>query len=383
MYRNLHFLHPEHQTVLLRTDYNVPLENGLIQNNLRIKKSLPTIQYLLDHQVKKLVIISHLGRPEGKVMPEFSLNPVAAELSLLLQREVFFAPETTGEATKQLISEAPEGAVILLENLRFHPGEEENSKDFAESIFDTVQPDCFVQDGFGVLHRSHASTDALPRLLPSAMGLLVEQEIENLKKVQENPLHPVLLIIGGAKVKDKSPLIEHFASLSDYIYVGGKIAADGFTSDLPQITIASDFNEDESGAKLDIGPKSLDQLIDLVLKSRTIIWNGTLGLTEKPPFDFASRVIAESIGVKNPAENLSVICGGDTTGFVENLLQNRYSDQPPLNFSLVSTGGGASLEFLIHGTLPGLEVLKTVWSKNHASVNFAIITWTCLGAENN
>ena len=359
MYRNLHFLHPEHQTVLLRTDYNVPLENGIIENNLRIEKSLPTIRYLLDHQVKKLVIISHLGRPEGRVMPEFSLRPVAAELSHLLRREVFFAPETTGEATKQLISEAPEGAVILLENLRFHPGEEENSKDFAESIFDTVQPDCFVQDGFGVLHRAHASTDALPRLLPSAMGLLVEQEIENLKKVQENPLHPVLLIIGGAKVKDKSPLIEHFASLSDHIFVGGKIAADGFTSDLPQITVASDFAEDESGAKLDIGPKSLDQLIDLVLKSRTIIWNGTLGFTEKPPFDFASRVIAETIGAKNPAENLSVICGGDTTGFVENLLQNRYSDQPLLNFSLVSTGGGASLEFLIHGTLPGLEVLKS------------------------
>ena len=333
MYRNLHFLHPEHQTVLLRTDYNVPLENGLIQNNLRIEKSLPTIEYLLDHQVKKLVIISHLGRPEGKVMPEFSLRPVAAELSRLLQREVFFAPETTGEATKQLISEAPEGAVILLENLRFHPGEEDNSLDYAQAIFDTVQPDCFVQDGFGVLHRAHASTDALPRLLPSA--------------------------IGGAKVKDKSPLIEHFSKLADYIFVGGKIAADGFTSDLPQITVASDFNEDESGAKLDIGPKSLDQLIDLVLKSRTIIWNGTLGLTEKPPFDFASRVVAEAIGAKSPAENLSVICGGDTTGFVENLLQNRYSDQPPLTFSLVSTGGGASLEFLIHGTLPGLEVLKS------------------------
>ena len=185
MYRNLHFLHPEHQTVLLRTDYNVPLKNGIIENNLRIEKSLPTIQYLLDHQVKKLVIISHLGRPEGKVVPEFSLRPVAAELSHLLRREVLFAPETTGEATKQLISEAPEGTVILLENLRFYPGEEENSIDFAQAIFDTVQPDCFVQDGFGVLHRAHASTDALPRLLPSAMGLLVEQEIENLKKVQE------------------------------------------------------------------------------------------------------------------------------------------------------------------------------------------------------
>ena len=342
---------------LIRVDFNVPLdENFKVTDNTRIEAAKPTIEKILKDG-GTAVLMSHLGRPKGERNDKYSLRHIVSEVEKVLGKKVIFVDDCVGEVAEKAVAAAPAGSVVLLENLRYHNEEEKGDENFSKQL--AKLGDIYVNDAFGTAHRAHASTDALPRLLPSAMGLLVEQEIENLKKVQENPLHPVLLIIGGAKVKDKSPLIEHFASLSDYIFVGGKIAADGFTSDLPQITVATDFTEDESGAKLDIGPKSLDQLIDLVLKSHTIIWNGTLGLTEKPPFDFASRVIAESIGAKNLAENLSVICGGDTTGFVENLLQNRYSDQTPLNFSLVSTGGGASLEFLIHGTLPGLEVLKT------------------------
>ena len=242
--------------------------------------------------------------------------------------------------------------IILLENLRFDANEEKNSDDFIKQIIDSTHADTFVQDGFAVTHRAHASTDAVAKFLPTYAGLLVEKEIENLTKVLQNPTKPLLLIIGGAKVDDKQPLIEKFSSLADHIAVGGKIAADGYASENPKIYVAEDFDENGAGEKLDIGPISTAKIANFIKDAKTIIWNGLLGYAEDPAYATASTIVAELMGEKTDAT--TIICGGDTTGFVESLLE----DHPNLQYSLISTGGGAALEFLLNPDLPGLKVVK-------------------------
>lgn len=340
----------KNKTILMRADYNVPLKDGKITDDLRIRASLPTLKYLLDHGAKQIVLLSHLGRPKGQSNPEFTLSPVANILrQLLLKENIGFYPLPTADAPLHIPSDAK---IALLENLRFHPGEEANDPDFIKSIVDAVHPDIYVQDGFAVVHRAHASTDAVKNFLPVYAGLLVESEVKNLSSAIQNPARPLLLIIGGAKVEDKQPLIDKFTDLADHIYVGGKIAADGYTSKNPKIQIAHDFDEDAEGRKLDIGPLSTGELAGLITDAATIIWNGVLGLTEDPAFATASTITAELIGEKAGAT--TVICGGDTTGFVETLSH----DHPNLHYSLVSTGGGAALEFLLGKKLPGLESIK-------------------------
>ena len=241
--------------------------------------------------------------------------------------------------------------IVLLENLRFNPGEEEDSLEFIKNIIDATGADIYVQDGFAVVHRAHASTDAVAKYLPVYMGLLLEKEVKNLEKVAKNPEKPVLLIIGGAKVEDKEPLIEKFAKDAQQIVVGGKIAADGYKGS-DNIYVAEDFDEDGSGAKLDVGPVSMTKIAGYITDAKTIIWNGLMGKAEDPAYATASTITAEMIGEKEDAT--TVICGGDTTGFVENLMK----DHPNLKYSLVSTGGGAALEFLLGKDLPGLKVIK-------------------------
>lgn len=335
------------KNILIRVDYNVPLKDGKVESDLRIRASLPTINYLLEQGAKKIILISHLGRPEGKINPEFTLQPVVKELEKLLPgpKIGFYNLPKTGEK----IEIPADVKIALLENLRFDPGEEENSKDFIKNIIDSVNADTFVQDGFAVVHRAHASTDAVKNFLPIYAGLLLEKEVTNLKKTLENPEHPVILIIGGAKVEDKQPLIDKFVDIADYILVGGKIAADGYKSDNPKIIVANDFDEDAEGNKLDIGPVSTAEFVKYLENAKTIIWNGCLGKTEDPAFATASSIIADVIG-KNQ-NTTSIICGGDTTGFVENYTKTHKD----LNYSLISTGGGASLEFLLGKTLPGLN----------------------------
>ena len=271
---------------------------------------------------------------------------------LLPNQTVNFIDDVSGPDVEAAVRNLPQGGILLLENLRFYSGEESNSADFAREIIESTHAKLFVQDGFAVLHRAHASTSALAYEIPTVAGLLVEKEVNTLLSATHRPKSPVLLSIGGAKVSDKQPLIDHFIDKVDHIAVGGKIAADGFSSNHPKIYLAEDFSTDSAGAKLDIGPKSTAKILKLIESARTVIWNGTMGLTEQPEFAKASIAIATAIAQH---KNLtSIICGGDTTGFVENLQKT----QPNLHFSLVSTGGGASLELLLGKNLPGLDALE-------------------------
>ena len=337
------------KVVLVRVDYNVPMKDGKITDDLRIRASLPTLNYLLEAGAKKIILISHLGRPKKKNNPELTLVPVAEELRKLLPgQKISFCslPETS-----EKIGEVDDAKIVLLENLRFDAGEEENSADFIKNIINAVDAEVYVQDGFAVVHRAHASTSAVAKFLPVYMGLLLEKEVTNLEKVADDPEKPVLLIIGGSKVDDKKPLIEKFANKAGQIAVGGKIAADGYVGG-NNIYVAEDFDEDTNGAKLDIGPLATVKIAGFIADAKTVIWNGLLGKAEDPAYATASTIVAEMIGEKEDAE--TVICGGDTTGFVENLMK----DHPNLKYSLVSTGGGAALELLAGKKLPGLEVIE-------------------------
>lgn len=340
----------KNKTILLRTDYNVPLKDGKVENDLRIRASLPTINYLLEHGAKKIFIISHLGRPEGKENFDFTLSPVTKTLQELLPKQTigFYSLPENSEPIKGVPKEVK---IALLENLRFDPGEEANDPDFIQKIIEATGAEIYIQDGFAVIHRAHASTDAIKKFLPVYAGLLIEKEIINLEKILQKPEKPVLLIIGGAKVEDKQPLIDKFTKIADQIVVGGKIAADGYKTKDDKIYVAEDFDEDSAGKKLDIGPISTAKIADKITDAKTIIWNGLLGYAEDPAYATSSTIAAEMLGEK--ANATTVICGGDTTSFVEELMK----EHPNLEYSLVSTGGGAALEFLLGKDLPGLKAI--------------------------
>lgn len=340
------------KTVLIRVDYNVPIKNGEIVEDFRISSSLSTIRYVLDRGAHKVILISHLGRPEGKYVPEMSLAPCAQRLSELLpDKDVRFSDMIYGPDARAAVDALPNGGVLLLENLRFVPDEEADSEQFAREIIAATGAEVFVQDGFAVIHRAHASTDAIARLLPSVAGFLLMQEVSNLEKAMTNPERPLLVIVGGAKVAEKQPLIEQFLPIADQIAVGGKIAADGFVSSSPKVYVAEDYARDANGAKLDIGPKSTEKIVEMIKNAKTIIWNGTLGLVEDSRFVNGSLAVARAMGENR---GMTIIGGGDTTGFVEQLLKTNGD----LSFNLISTGGGACLELLSGKKLPGLEVLQ-------------------------
>jgi len=363
----------EDKIVLVRTDYNVPLvpvEAGELENepiiinptseskqqiasDLRIHASLPTIKYLLEHKAAKIILMSHLGRPNGQRDKSLSLYVAAEKLAELLPGvTVNFVDDVSGPEVEMAIEDLPDGGILLLENLRFSPEEEANSEEFAREIVDSTHAELFVQDGFAVVHRAHTSTEAITHILPSVAGLLLEKEVKTLTEITKNPAHPFIVLIGGAKVADKQPLIDKFSSVADTIYVGGKIAADGYKSNNPKIIVAEDFDEDSTGVKLDIGPVSTTKLVELLQNAKTVLWNGVLGKVEDAAYATASTIVAKVIG-ENP-NITSVICGGDTSGFLENLC----ADDPELKFSLVSTGGGAALELLSGQALPGVDGLE-------------------------
>lgn len=342
----------KNQVVLVRTDYNVPLQDGKVADDLRIRASLPTLEYLLKQGAQNIIIISHLGRPEGKDK-SLSLEPVAEHLqSLLPSAKVAFADDVSGPDVEFALEDLPKGSILVLENLRFFSGEESNSEEFAREIVDSTHASIFVQDGFAVLHRAHASTVAIADLLPAYAGLLVEKEIKTLGKTLDSPTRPFAFVLGGAKVEDKQPLIDKFTSLADQIVIGGKIAADGYTSSDDKIYVANeDFDENSEGAKLDLGPLSTHQLLEKIKDAKTVLWNGVLGYAEDPAYATSSTALAQYLGTH--PEVASVICGGDTAAFVNHL----RTEHPDLEFSLISTGGGAALQFLAGGELPGLDVI--------------------------
>lgn len=345
------------QNVLMRVDYNVPLvqrEDGTfgVGNDLRIRASLPTIEYLREHGAKKIVLTSHLGRPKGRD-EALSLKPVAEALAELLGGvPVAFVDETSGPEVEAAVEELPEGGILLLENLRFDAAEKANDTDFAKAIADSTKATLFVQDGFGATHRAHASTSAIASILPAVAGLLVEQEVKLLTQVLQDPERPFVAIIGGAKIEDKQPMIDEFLPKADKLLIGGKIAADGYTSSDPKVYVAEDFDEDGEGNKLDIGPVATAKFVETLQGAKTVLWSGVLGKVEDAAFSTGSEIVAKFLG-ENP-QITSVVCGGDTAGYVESLKEQ----DPELKFSLISTGGGAALELLTGGEMPGIVALE-------------------------
>lgn len=387
------------QTVLLRSDFNVPLENGKISDDFRLRASLPTIERLLRDGCK-VVIISHLGRPDGKVNSEFSLEPVAAHLAKLLKRDVRFVDACIGKKVEMAVKKAPKASVIVLENLRFHAEEEANDSDFAQSLAHDSGGRYFVQDGFGVVHRAHASTAAITQFLPSVAGLLLEKEYNFLTGVMSRPKRPLLAILGGAKVSDKIEVVSRLVDQADQIFLGGAMAntfldyhghnmqASKFEADqkevvsqiydkatkkvgskfvnnflvLPSDLVVADNPETTATQTvdntaipagkmaLDIGPQSRQRLGVAIARAQTVFWNGTLGYTERTAFVAGSAVAAQALA--SHRQITSVIGGGDTAGYVINW-DTKHGD----SFSHVSTGGGASLELMSGQKLPGVETL--------------------------
>lgn len=385
----------EGKTVLLRADYNVPLDDdGNIADDFRIRASLPTVRKLLKSGCK-VVIISHLGRPEGRD-EKLSLAPVAERLSELLDRPIQFIDQTIGDKPRLLIKKAPKNSVMLLENLRFYKGEEANDTAFARELAKTSGAQYFVQDGFGVVHRAHASTVAITQYLPSVAGLLLKKEYQAITKAMQAPKKPLVAVLAGAKVSDKIEVVHALIDVADTIYIGGAMAntflanrgiflgksrvergvagivasiyakaakrASGSVDDF--IVLPKDLAVERNGERvtvplhevekedqaLDIGDKSITQLVKLVSKAKTVIWNGTLGVAEKPDFAHGSARLALTLATH--PEITSIVGGGDTADFVRD-----WDARKGKSFTLVSTGGGASLELMAGKKLPGIESL--------------------------
>lgn len=388
------------KTVLVRTDYNVPLEDGRVIDDFRIRASVPTIKKLLEYGCK-VVIISHLGRPKGPESTEFSLEPAALRLSELLGEPVRFVDQCVGAKVKMAVKRAPAHSVTVLENLRFHPEEKANDPEFAARLARDTNAAYFVQDGFGVVHRAHASTSAITMYLPSVAGLLLEREYMAITSAMSHPKRPLLALMGGAKVSDKIPIIKRLVRVADQVIIGGAMANTflahrghnvGASKVEPDQTAVIDDIYDlvtkkvgpemvdsflvlpidvavgakvdasarrknvavdtipEDGYALDIGDESIERMVAAIDRAQTIIWNGTLGMTEFPHFAHGSARAALEL-TEHP-EKESIIGGGDTAGFVIQW-DSRHGD----SFSHVSTGGGASLELMAGYKLPGIEAL--------------------------
>lgn len=388
------------KTVLVRVDYNVPFENGKIKDDYRICSSIPTLQALLARGCK-VVIIAHLGRPEGKVVPELSLEPVAEHLSELLGIGVQFVSDCIGDQVVMAVKNAPKTSVLLLENVRFYPGDETNDPSFAGQLAKSSQASYFVQDGFGVAHRAQASTSAITQFLPSVAGLLLEKEYMTITGAMEHPKRPLVAVMGGAKISDKIQLVERFVEIADKVIIGGAMAnnflrykgnpvgksrvedgvddviekvykaveakagagtADNFLVIPSDVAVAPEIGPEarrtnkkpsevtDNDIILDIGSAAVDRIDRELAGVGTVIWNGTLGYSELPEFAHGSARLA--LYLASHPEITSIIGGGDTADFVLH-----WDAAGGKSFSLVSTGGGAGLELMAGKKLPGIEAL--------------------------
>ena len=376
---------------LVRVDFNVPLdeESGDITDDSRIQATLPTIKYLIDRGTKT-VLCSHLGRPEGKVVEKLRMTPVARRLSQLLRKEVQTTRDCIGPDVEKAVEKLTEGDILLLENLRFHPDEERDSNAFAQAL--SRLADIYVNDAFGVSHRTHASIVGITNYLPAVAGLLVERELNTLGGILENPAHPFAELIGGAKVSDKIGLLENTMSKVDCLLIGGGMAAtflkaksyetglslvetdkldtavglmekatrNGIRLLLPVDVIVADEISAEAKAEttfienippasriVDIGPQTIKNFRKELQRCQTVFWNGPMGVNEIPQFAEGTKSMARLLASLNAA---TIIGGGSTA---EVVIEMKLAN----NMSFVSTGGGASLRFLGGKTLPGVEAL--------------------------
>lgn len=384
------------KSVLVRSDFNVPLDaDKNITDDGRIRAALPTLKLLLDAGAK-VIVVAHLGRPKGKVNPDYSLAPVAKRLQELAGVKVTLASDTVGEGAKAAVAEAKPGEIVLLENVRFNAAE--TSKDDAEREAFAKElaalADVFVSDGFGVVHRKQASVYDVAKLLPAATGLLVAKEIESLGKAVNNPERPYVVVLGGSKVSDKLGVIANLLSKADKLIVGGGMAytflaakgyevgtsllekdqidtvkgyietaekngvelllpvdtvvAPFFGADAPATVVPStEIPADQMG--LDIGPKTRELFADAIKSAKTVVWNGPMGVFEFPAFAEGTKAVAKAM---SESDAFSVIGGGDSASAVRNLGFDEST------FSHISTGGGASLELLEGKVLPGIAVLE-------------------------
>lgn len=387
---NLHDLEVKGKRAFVRVDFNVPMDGAKITDERRIEAAVPTIEYLLD-QGASVIVASHLGRPDGRVVAELSLESIAAKLGEVLDRKVEFIAEAAGQVVSARAEKLKPGEIIMLENLRFYPEEESNGIEFACELASLA--DVYVDDAFACVHRAHASIVGVPALLPHAAGFLVEEEFHTLHGLLEKPEHPFVAIIGGAKVADKFELLESLLKLVDTIVIGSAMAntfllaqghdvgksicepelKDRVTEFIVQaqersvalvlpidVVVAQSISKGEPTRKvavseigsgdlaLDLGPESAAAIEKVAGDAKTVFWNGTLGYTELDVYANASAAVAQAI-IQSGAR--SIIGGGDTAGFLD-----QYSN--PAKFSFVSTGGGAALELLAGKELPGIKALQ-------------------------
>lgn len=376
--------------VLVRVDFNVPLENGIVADDTRIKATIPTLQYLIDQRAR-IILLTHLGRPEGKVDPELKLDPVAKKLSELLTKNVKKLDDCVGEEVQKAVNELLSGHVLLLENTRFHPEETENDPEFCKQL--AALGEILVIDSFGTAHRKHASTYGIAEYLPAYGGFLIEKEVNTLSELMKEVERPFTIIMGGAKIETKIGLMKKFVSQADHFLVGGGLAntflaAKGYNVGeslheaykmevaqeimleaetlkdefhLPKdVLVADEANEDATTLDLpvddimgdmkifDIGQQTIETFEEVIRKSKTIVWNGPMGMFEIDKFSRGTRHIALAIAKANTK---TIIGGGDTIDAIKEFGINLD------DYSHVSTGGGAMLQFLEGTSLPGVEII--------------------------
>ncbi len=377
--------------VLVRVDFNVPLKDGVVTDDTRIKAALPTIEYLLKNNAASVILMSHLGRPKGQRAPEFSLKPTAERLSELLGRPVRMAPDVVGPEVEQMVGELGHGEVLMLENVRFHKEETDNDAEFSKKL--AALADVYVNDAFGSAHRAHASTEGVAHHVPAYAGFLIEKEVRFFEPLLKNPEQPMVAIIGGAKVSSKIGVLESLLPNCASLIIGGGMAYTFLKAQGHEIgkslfeeeyletaksllsaaeekgveivlpidhLVASEFDENAtpelvdsieiSADKLgmDIGPKTVAKLKEIIRSAKTVVWNGPMGVFEFEPFAGGTLQIAKAVA---ECPGTTIVGGGDSVAAANKFQLAERMDH-------VSTGGGASLEFLEGRTLPGIAALQ-------------------------
>ncbi|MEI7890887.1 MAG: phosphoglycerate kinase [bacterium] len=331
--------------VLVRADFNVAIVDGKIKERFKLEACKKTIEHLSRQDGAKIALISHLGRPEGKVLAEFSLEQVKGELENILGKKIVFVNDCLGAVVEKALADLQDGEIILLENVRFHEGDEKNDPEFGKQLVENF--DVFVNDAFSVCHRNQASVTGVAAYLPSYAGVWLQEEIKNLSRVMHEPEYPSTAIIGGAKIETKLPLIQSFEKAYTHILVGGRVANEAIDQKIefsPKVILPIDFAED----RLDIGPKTIERFKAIINQSRVIVWNGPMGKFEQSPYDKGTR---EILDVVIDSDAFTLIGGGESVQVLE---ENNLMDK----VSFVSTGGGAMLEYLSGNLMPGIEALR-------------------------